>query len=100
MSWFSNNKDSSNTTAGKGPSASECKLYKDNIDFIISNLKFSLVHHEARTDGTMMKAWSQEKEMLEEQIKIIQRQPKREEEDERGPRMIEGGSLFKIVIRC
>lgn len=73
MSWFTK----TNTTTKDGnPSASDCRLFKDNMDFIISNLKFSLVHHEARTDGTMMEAWKQEKTMLEEQIKILERRPK------------------------
>ncbi|PRP78290.1 hypothetical protein PROFUN_13824 [Planoprotostelium fungivorum] len=73
MSWFTK----TNTTTKDGnPSAEDCRLFKDNMDFIISNLKFSLVHHEARTDGTMMEAWKQEKTMLEEQIKILERRPK------------------------
>ncbi len=64
MSWFGGSKD-------HPPTKEQCNMYREKMDFIISNLKFSLIHHNARTDGTMAKAWSQEEKMLAEQISIL-----------------------------
>lgn len=63
----------------KNPSKEKCEIFKTNLDFVISNLKFSLVHHNARVDGTMMKAWEQEKELLEGQLHIIEKFPQNTE---------------------
>eukprot|EP01114_Cavostelium_apophysatum_P015695 TRINITY_DN4335_c0_g1_i1.p1 TRINITY_DN4335_c0_g1~~TRINITY_DN4335_c0_g1_i1.p1 ORF type:complete len:149 (-),score=27.44 TRINITY_DN4335_c0_g1_i1:202-648(-) len=63
---------------GKGsanPSNADCAIYKECLEFVISNLKFSLVHHNARVDGTMVNAWKQEKEMLQDQINILEKFP-------------------------
>jgi hypothetical protein len=53
------------------PTNDECAMYKENLEFVISNLKFSIVHHDARVDGTMMKAWEEEKKIIEGQLSIL-----------------------------
>lgn len=47
--------------------------YRISLDYIVSNLKFSAIHHDAVTDGTMMKAWLEEKALLEEQLDILEK---------------------------
>ncbi|KAL6079762.1 DUF148 domain-containing protein [Balamuthia mandrillaris] len=54
------------------PTPEQCAIYKLNADFVISNLKFSLVHHTARTDGTMLNAWKEEEAMLKDQLKVLE----------------------------
>jgi len=56
---------------GDAPSKEKCSMYKECLEFVISNLKFSLFHHNARVDGTMLNAWEQEKNMINDQIQIL-----------------------------
>jgi len=57
------------------PSVQECLTYRLSLDFIVSNLKFSTVHHDAVTDGTMMAAWKEEQALLTEQLDILEKMP-------------------------
>jgi len=68
-SWWSSPKDST------APTLEQCAMYKESLEFVISNLKFSLIHHNARVDGTMNNAWKQEQEMLQFQLAILQKYP-------------------------
>ena len=53
------------------PTKEECSMYKENLEFVISNLKFSIVHHDARVDGTMMNAWKEEEKIINSQLSIL-----------------------------
>jgi len=56
MNWFSRQ--------AATPTKTECAMYKENLEFVISNLKYSIVHHDARVDGTMKNAWEEEKQII------------------------------------
>ncbi len=55
------------------PSPDECQMYRESLDYVISNLKLSLVHHRARVDGTMMRAWEQERDLIRGQLRVLDR---------------------------
>lgn len=56
-------------------SEQDCLVFRECLDFVISNLKFSLVHHQARVDGTMEKAWNQELALISDQVKVLEKYP-------------------------
>eukprot|EP01087_Luapelamoeba_hula_P019782 TRINITY_DN660_c0_g1_i1.p1 TRINITY_DN660_c0_g1~~TRINITY_DN660_c0_g1_i1.p1 ORF type:complete len:160 (-),score=48.98 TRINITY_DN660_c0_g1_i1:86-565(-) len=53
------------------PTMQECLSYRLSLDYVVSNLKYSTIHHDAVADGTMLKAWEQESDMLREQLSIL-----------------------------
>ena len=57
------------------PTVEECLIYRLNLDFVISNLKFSTIHHDAVVDGTMDAAWQEQASILSDQIATLDRFP-------------------------